>query len=209
MKRIDGARKWKMMARKSGNPGAVARPLDADHELPASRDDGDEISAGVSERGAASAAPVAQDSEVQKLRAEREALTDRLARLQAEFENARKRTAREQQEFRDYAMADTIRSLLPVLDSLERALAAGPGTDVRSGVELIHRQLLDALQKSGLRPIPAVGEQFDPRLHEAIEAVETSNVPDHQVVEELQPGYKLKDRLLRPAMVRVARNPQG
>ncbi|MBV9573144.1 MAG: nucleotide exchange factor GrpE, partial [Acidobacteriales bacterium] len=185
MKRTDGSGKWRMMARKNGNPGAVAQPLDAEHELPASRDEGDEISEGVSERNAA-AIPFAEDSEVQKLKAERDALTDRLARLQAEFENARKRTAREQQEFRDYAMADTIRTLLPVLDSLERALAAGSGSDVRSGVELIHRQLLDALQKSGLRPIPAIGEQFDPRLHEAIEAVETSDVPDHQVVEELQ-----------------------
>ena len=135
-------------------------------------------------------------------------LLDRLARSQAEFENARKRAAAEQQKFRDYALADAIKSLLPTLDSFERALRTSEEkSEFRNGVELIYKQLQDALQKLGLQAITAEGEMFDPRLHEAVEMVETNEAEDHKVLEELQRGYKLKDRLLRPAMVKVARNP--
>ena len=135
-------------------------------------------------------------------------MLDRLARLQAEFENARKRAVREQQEFRDFATADAIKALLPAIDSFERALQTPsnqPG-EFRSGVELIYKQFQDALTKLGVRPVPAKGQVFDPHVHEAIEMVETSDVPDHHVIEELQRGYKLKERLLRPAMVKVAQN---
>jgi len=130
-----------------------------------------------------------------------------LARTQAEFENARRRAAKEQQDFRDYAAADAIKALLPVIDSFERALQvkSEPG-DFRNGVELIYKQLQDVLTKLGVRAIPAKGEPFDPRFHEAIEMVETNEAPDHHVLEELQRGYKVKDRLLRPAMVKVAKN---
>jgi molecular chaperone GrpE len=139
---------------------------------------------------------------------ERDTLLDRLARTQAEFDNARKRAAREQQDYREYASSDAIKALLPTLDSLERALQAGSTekSELRNGIELIYKQLLDALSKLGLRPIPAQGELFDPHVHEAIEMVETTEAKDHHIVEELQRGYKLKDRLLRPAMVKVARN---
>jgi molecular chaperone GrpE len=154
-------------------------------------------------------APASASDEVQRLKNERDQLFDRLARLQAEFENYRKRSAREQQEFRDYALANAVTSLLPVLDSLELALknAGGEKTEIRAGVELVRKQFADALAKLGLREIPAQGEPFDPQYHQAIEMVETDKVPDHHVLEELQRGYKLKDRLIRPAMVRVARNP--
>jgi molecular chaperone GrpE len=149
-------------------------------------------------------------AETEKLKAERDALIDRLARLQAEFDNARKRSVREQQEFREFAAADVIKNFLPILDSFELALkAGGDASDFRSGVELIYRQFQDALQKIGVQPIAAVGQVFDPRVHEAIEMVDTREVPDHQVVGELQRGYKYKERLLRPAMVRVARNSGG
>jgi molecular chaperone GrpE len=94
-----------------------------------------------------------------------------------------------------------------MLDSFDRALGAHAGEENFRGIELINRQFHDALTKLGLRPIPAAGEPFDPYLHQAVEMVDTSEVPDHTVLEELQRGYKLKDRLLRPAMVRVARNP--
>jgi molecular chaperone GrpE len=99
---------------------------------------------------------------------------------------------------------------LPILDSFERALQTGRAekSEFRGGVELIYRQLQDALLKFGLRPIPAKGEPFDPHLHEAVEMVDTTEAADHQVLEELQRGYKLKDRLLRPSMVKVARNPK-
>ena len=149
-------------------------------------------------------------SETEKLKAERDALLDRLARLQAEFDNARKRAVREQQDFREFAAADVIKNVLPILDSFERALkAGGDSSDFRNGIELIYRQFQDALQKIGVQPIDSVGQPFDPRVHEAIEMVDTTEVPDHQVFDELQRGYKYKDRLLRPAMVRVARNARG
>ena len=174
--------------------------LDLEHELPAADTESD--SAGTSSEASA------PESELQKLRAERDSLLDRLARMQAEFENVRRRNAKEQQDFRDYAAADTIKPLLPVLDSFDRALQVkSEPADFRNGVDLIYKQLQTALAKLSVQPIAAKGEAFDPHYHEAIEMVETADVPDHQVIEELQRGYKFKDRLLRPAMVKVAKNP--
>lgn len=191
------------MGRTNGK-SEVEPQLDAEHELPASAEGGEETVP-----SSAAAAPSAQ-TELEKLRAERDALLDRLARLQAEFENARKRSAREQQEFREYALSDAMKGLLPVLDSFERALQLGTNeSELRGGVELIYKQLQDALAKLGLHAIPAKGEPFDPHVHQAIEMVDTTEAEDHQVLEELQRGYKLKDRLLRPAMVKVARNSKG
>ena len=194
------------MARTNGKSEVDPHQLDAEHELPAAENaEGDAVTID-SPSGRVSS----ESSEVQKLRVERDTLIDRLARLQAEFENARKRTAREQQDFREYALADAVKALLPILDSFERALQTGSAerSEFRSGVELIYKQLQDALLKLGLRTIPARGELFDPHLHEAIEMVDTTEAADHQILEELQRGYKLKDRLLRPSMVRVARNPK-
>jgi molecular chaperone GrpE len=173
--------------------------LDWEHELPASNNENENVAGKESS---------AVQSELQKVQAERDSLVDRLARMQAEFENARRRTLKEQQEFRDFAAADTIKSLLPVLDSFERALQTkSDAAEFRNGVDLIYKQLQSALEKLLLQPIKAKGELFDPHVHEAIEMVETTDAPDHQVIEELQRGYKLKDRLLRPAMVKVATNP--
>jgi molecular chaperone GrpE len=193
------------MARTNGKSELDPQELDATHELPAS--DGAE---GEESNESSSARTSTEGSELQKLRVERDTLIDRLARLQAEFENARKRTAREQQDFREYAVSDALKALLPTLDSFERALQIGAKekSELRGGVELIYKQLQDALQKLGLRAIPTKGEPFDPHLHEAIEMVDTTDAADHQILEELQRGYKLKDRLLRPAMVKVARNPK-
>ena len=180
--------------------------LDLEHELPAA--EGGEEAASAPTAG--KPVEVSAASETEKLKAERDALLDRLARLQAEFDNARKRAAREQQEFREFAAADVIKNFLPILDSFERALkAGGDSTDFRDGVELIYRQFQDALQKIGVQPILAMGQPFDPRVHEAVEMVDTTEVPDHHVFDELQRGYKYKERLLRPAMVRVARNSRG
>lgn len=182
------------------NGRAETEQIDASHELPTSED--------LSEDTKAAVQPAkAEDSELGKLRAERDTLVDRLARLQAEFENARKRAAREQQEYRDFALSDAIKTLLPVVDSFDLALrTSADKSEFRNGVELINKQLHDALGKLGLKEIPAKGEPFDPRFHEAIEMVDTNEVEDQHVIDELQRGYKLKDRLLRPAMVRVARN---
>jgi len=170
---------------KNGKTEVEEQQLDTEHELPAAQ----------------------EPSEVEKLRAERDSLLDRLARMQADFENARKRAAKEQQDYRDYALVDAIKVLIPVLDSFDRALQSSPEkSEFHAGVELIHKQLQDGLAKIGVRPVSAKGEQFDPRVHEAIEMVDTEDFEDHQVIEQLQTGYKLKDRLLRPAMVKVARN---
>jgi molecular chaperone GrpE len=145
------------------------------------------------------------EEELQALRAERATLMDRLARQQAEFENARKRSLKAQSEFREYALADVAKSLLPILDSLERALGHEQETkDFISGVQLIHRQLQDTLNKMGVKPIATEGEQFNPELHEAVEVVE-SDAEGNRVLDELQRGYTFKDRILRPAMVRVSR----
>lgn len=144
--------------------------------------------------------------ELDRLQKERDSLFDRLARLQAEFENIRKRNAREQSEFREYATAEAAKSFLPVLDNFNLAVKTNSDQNLRQGVELIRKQMEEVLGKMGVEAIPAQGQQFDPRVHEAIEMVDTTEVPDHQIIEELQRGYRVKDRLLRPAMVRVARN---
>jgi len=175
--------------------------MDVEHELPPSESR--------EEQPSAKADPASSErvSEVEKLRAERDVLVDRLARMQAEFDNARKRAQREQQDYRDYALTDTIKTLIPVMDSFDRALQSSPEkSEFHLGVELIHKQLQDALAKIGVQPIVAKGQPFDPRFHEAIEMVDTDAARDNEVIDELQRGYKLKDRLLRPAMVRVARN---
>lgn len=159
-------------------------------------------------REAAGTQAAVADSELEKLRGERDALLDRLARLQAEFDNYRKRSAKENADFRDYAVTDAARAILPVIDSFGLAIknADAHPEDFRKGVELIYKQMQDILQKLNVQRVPAQGEPFDPRVHEAIEMVESNDVPDHHVLEELQPGYRIKDRLLRPAMVRVAKN---
>lgn len=200
---------------RKGNGKSEATKLDLEHELPAA--DGGEETGASAGRGSAgrssadSAAGAGAVSEVDQLKVERDALLDRLARLQAEFDNARKRAVRDQQEFREFAAAEVIKGLLPALDSFERALkgSAGDSSEFRNGIELIYRQFQDALQKAGVQPVVSVGQPFDPRVHEAIEMVDTTDVPDHHVLDELQRGYKFKDRLLRPAMVRVARNSGG
>jgi molecular chaperone GrpE len=195
------------MGKSNGKSEVETRGLDLEHELPAG-DGNENLPAAAEENAAAVGESSALAEELCKIKSERDTLLDRLARAQAEFENARKRASKEQQDYRDFATADAIKSLLPVIDSFERALQAksAPG-DFRSGIELIYKQLQDALAKLGVRAIPAKGEPFDPHYHEAIEMVETSEAADHEVLEELQRGYKFKDRLLRPAMVRVAKNP--
>jgi len=151
----------------------------------------------------------AQAEEARRLKEERDALSDQLLRAIADFDNFRKRTQREMGEARVHATIDALRAFLPVLDGFERALATSGGSaeDMRKGVELIHKQMLDAARRLGMETVEAAGKPFDPHQHEAIEMVETSEHPDHHVIQELQRGYRLRDKLIRPAMVRVARNP--
>ena len=155
--------------------------------------------------------PEAEDtvskSEYDVLKAERDQLIDRLARLQAEFDNARKRAEREKVEFRDIATGNVVDQFLPVVDNFQLALGStGDVEQLRSGVQLIVKQMEETLQKMNVTAIPAVGEPFDPRVHEALGSVDRDDIPDQHVAEEIRRGYKLRDRLLRPALVRVAHN---
>ncbi len=132
-------------------------------------------------------------------------LKDRYLRTLADFENFRKRSEREKSDFYKYAVASTLTELLPVLDNFDRALDhAEEGDDFHRGVLLIYKQLADVLRKHGLRAIDQSGVPFDPKIHEAVVRVEDPSVPSHTVVEILQKGYFLHDRLLRPAFVKVA-----
>jgi molecular chaperone GrpE len=152
--------------------------------------------------------PESPESPLETLRREKDALQDRLLRTAAEFDNYRKRVERDRREQAEALTADALSDLLPIIDDLERALKAPSGGDVdafRKGVELIHRQMTELLRKRGVKTIDAVGADFDPRYHQAV--VQESS-PDHregEVMEEFARGYMLGDRLLRPAMVKVAK----
>jgi molecular chaperone GrpE len=149
-----------------------------------------------------------QRADVDALRAERNALQDRLLRTAAEFDNFRKRVERERRELAEFAAADALMEMLPIVDNLERALQAAPAHDqdsFRKGVELIHHQMLDLLRKRGARPIETVGTDFDPNVHEAVIHEPSDAHREGEVMQELQRGYMLGDRLLRPAMVKVAK----
>lgn len=128
----------------------------------------------------------------------------------ADFDNARKRIERERREDSTRAVAHVVEPILPVLDGFERALAAHSDPayeDYRKGFEMIYRQLLDALGRMGLERIEAMGRPFDPHVHQAVERVESNDCEDGTVVEDLRHGYKLRERVLRPALVRVAFRP--
>jgi molecular chaperone GrpE len=143
---------------------------------------------------------------LEELRRERDALQDRLLRTAAEFDNYRKRMDRERRELADYTAGEAIKDLLPIIDNLERALQASAQDDpLRKGVELIHKQMLEMLRKRGVTPIEALGADFDPNVHEAVSHEESDQHREGEVMEELQRGYKVGERLLRPSMVKVAK----
>ena len=148
------------------------------------------------------------ESPLEAMRREKEALQDRLLRTAAEFDNYRKRVERDRREQAEAATANALTGLLPIIDDLERARKTPVGAEVegfRKGIELIHQQMVELLRKRGVTSIDAVGTEFDPRYHQAV-AHESS--PEHregEVIEEFARGYMLGDRLLRPAMVKVAK----
>jgi molecular chaperone GrpE len=147
------------------------------------------------------------------LRQERDELRDRLLRTSAEFDNYRKRTERERREQAEYASADLAKDLLPVIDDLERALeaSAGAGTDarlaaLREGVDMVRRQFLETLQRRGVEPIATVGTMFDPEWHEALATEPAEGRPEGEITAEIRRGYRIGQRLLRAAMVKVAQS---
>jgi molecular chaperone GrpE len=144
---------------------------------------------------------------LEQLRGERDQLMDRLARLQAEFENSRRREMKERADVRDYAIQHAVEPFLGVMDNFRLALnSQGTKEQLRSGVELILKQMEEALRGLNVQPVETVGTQFDPKVHEALGSVETAEFPDHQVLEEVRRGYKMRDKLLRPALVKIASN---
>lgn len=144
-------------------------------------------------------------AERDRLIEEKNELTDLLLRRQAEFDNFRRRAEREKADVQEYAHADTVKAILPILDDFERALKVeSADREYVRGMELIYQRLADALKKLGLEPISSKGKKFDPHLHHAVDMVENAGVEDHTILEEYQPGYNFRGRLLRPAMVKVA-----
>ena len=153
------------------------------------------------------------EAEAKRLAEERQDLMDKLARRQADFDNFRKRTERERSETYNRALGEVVRRLLPTIDNLQRALDAERTLEVKEseefrhflhGVELINRQIGGVLESLGVEVVPAVGHLFDPHVHEAVATEETEKVEPDTIVQEMQRGYRLGDKLLRPAMVKVA-----
>jgi molecular chaperone GrpE len=155
---------------------------------------------------ATDAAPALAD-EIVELRKERDGLHDRLLRQAAEFDNYRKRVDRERRDLTQMAATDLVQELLPVIDDFERALQAdAPGAEsYRQGLEIIHRALMDVLRKRGVTPVDAVGTQFDPQVHQAVAYEDAPDRRDGEVIEQFTRGYRLGDKLVRPAMVKVAK----
>lgn len=156
----------------------------------------------------AQAGPALDPSPLDALTHERDELLDRLLRTTADFDNYRKRVDRERRELSERAGAEVVMDVLAVLDDVERALAVACPPEAqayRQGVELIHRQLLDVLKRRGVTAVEAVGRDFDPHLHQAVTYDESPGARDGEVIGELRRGYRLGDRLLRPALVRVAK----
>ncbi|MGA9670689.1 MAG: nucleotide exchange factor GrpE [Terracidiphilus sp.] len=187
---------------------SVVEPVDASLAAQAASEEGALNVTAEGETVENPAEPVSR-GEFDKLKGERDQLLDRLARQQAEFENARKRGERERTEFREFATGSVVEQFLPVLDNFELALKHDSTAEqMRHGVELIVKQMQEALRQLQVTPVPTVGEVFDPRVHEALGSVERDDLPDQHVAEEIRPGYKLRERLLRPALVRVVHNPK-
>jgi molecular chaperone GrpE len=153
--------------------------------------------------------------QIEELKSDAAKFKDNWVRLAADFENFKKRAARERSEAAQYANAALLQKLLPVLDNFEMALAAAKNAEaahggiasLQSGVTMIQQQLKNALAETGLEEIESTGQPFDPSLHEAVSEQETADVPEHHVAQQLRKGYKLRDRLLRPATVVVAKKP--
>ena len=162
-------------------------------------------------------APVGAEARLAALMVERDEIKDRMLRIAAEFENWKRRARKEQEDAEAKVRESVLRDMLDVLDNLERAVgafgegsgAAPDGAAVVKGVSLVLRLFQSKLERYNVKPIVARGEPFDPRVHEAISRVETADVPPGAVVAELQRGYRIGERLLRPAMVSVATGPAG
>lgn len=228
--------KRRKMRDKKNEPRDIPITFDGDESLGSHSEEGSDLpheielaaspsdhqqSVGASEEEAEDAAdpagarqdPVAQlQAQIDALTAEKASLYDKLLRRQAEFENYRKRVERERSELYQHGRDDVLLQFLPVVDNFERALSSletseGDAEALRHGVELIHKQFKDALSKFGLEAVEAVGQTFDPHVHEAVTTEATDKHKENTVIQEFQRGYRIGDRLLRPAKVKVASSP--
>lgn len=150
--------------------------------------------------------PEALLKEIEQLKAEKQQIYDRMIRLQAEFDNYKKRTQRERIAERKYQAQDLVTELLPALDNFERALqveVTDATKNIMEGINMVYNQIKEALKSQGVEEIKTVGQEFDPNLHHAVMQVEEEDKQSNEIVEELQKGYLLKDRVIRPAMVKV------
>ena len=176
--------------------------ITSSNESPEAPEAGPQATSPVQEDLAAVVAALA--SERDKLAAEKGELQELLLRRQAEFENFRKRAQREREQYLEYAGAETMTALLPILDDFERALkVACTDAEYVRGIELIYQRLLDVMKKLGLEPLQAEGHKFDPNLHHAVDRVQSEEAEEDTVLDQLQRGYNYRGRLLRPSMVRV------
>ncbi len=205
---------WRRLPRRAGENRIKMKMENDESEITKPASAPDDVAAGQDQAGETPRAAEASSHSLEdlpaayeKLQAEKEELYDRLLRKQADLENYRKRLQREKEEHVQHANLELVRTLLPVLDGFERALKLRDdhtSEQVYQGMELIYRNLQDQLKRAGLSAIETEGKLFDPHFHQAVETVVAAGYRDQEIVEELQRGYKFKQRLLRPAIVRVA-----
>ncbi|CAM3439143.1 nucleotide exchange factor GrpE [Marinicrinis lubricantis] len=152
--------------------------------------------------------PAEQEGQIEELKKTIEEQQNRILRMQAEFDNFRRRTRQEKEEFAKYASVKLIEQLLPVLDNFERALDSSKNTQdfesLAKGIEMVFRQMSQVMDQEGLTPIHAVGQPFNPEVHEAVMKVQSDEHEEGIVVEELQRGYTLHGKVIRPSMVKVS-----
>ncbi|MBI1924844.1 nucleotide exchange factor GrpE [Candidatus Poribacteria bacterium] len=153
--------------------------------------------------------PLSPEVELARMKAEYEARYDQMLRTIAEFENTKKRAEREKEEFLKYALEGIVKDLIPTVDNIERAIESTKQSKdfdaLAEGIQMIHKQFLNLLERRGVTPIEAVGQPFDPTQHEAIVLMESEEFPENRVIQEFQRGYLLHDRVVRPAMVSVSK----
>ena len=190
----------------NNSDSAAGKNQDPVTQVQAGREYEETLKEAVEEPGEDDLSILQKQLEEQKNRAED--FYNRLARLQADYENFRRRTRLEKEDLCKYASEQLVLKLLPVLDNFERALEAEGDSlkDYKSGVEMIYRQFQDVLSLEGVEAIPAVGEPFDPVKHEAVFREESEEYPENTIIEELRRGYVLKDKVIRPSMVKVSKS---
>ena len=196
-------------AEKDASPEDLIREaieaVESRHGDPPASDARPEPETGSVEIGTAEGLDGDESSELDALRSENKELHERALRALADYENYRRRTERDRAEIGRYALIEPMREFLEVIDNLERALAAAGGeSDLKVGVEMILRQMQELLGRYGVQRVSAKGQEFDPAVHEAVAREDDPDVKTPQVIEEFQTGYVLHERLLRPAMVKVA-----